>query len=476
MQGDQVLRSDSKLPQIDDYYDVVIVGAGITGAGIFRDLALHGLKVLLIDKKDFSSQTSQSSSKMLHGGIRYLENFDFALVWEALREKNFWIKRAPHLCYEDSFYLPIFKNSARPLWMIRIGLWLYDFLSSFKNSPHRILNREETLSQIPGLKSRELSGAGIYYDAVMDDVKITLEVIYDGLIEKNCEALNYVAMTKFTNSNDINTLKLKDELTGEEKTITCRETVFATGPFTDQLMSQLGTIPWTPRLLPSKGSHLWLEKNKINIKHPMVLNDKDGRVIFVIPHEKAILVGTTEEKSDSDFFDIQISDHETQYLLDHLNMYFPQANVTRDDIISSFAGIRPLVMEGDSSDRGKTSREHKVFQPFHNLHVIIGGKYTTFRVMGQDISRSICSTFNIAYNSSASTKALRKKSIVSAFNESNKEISRERLEQIINTEYVRTKDDLMSRRLGLQNTGAWKYTPSLDQFYKDYKDIIDRLK
>jgi glycerol-3-phosphate dehydrogenase len=476
MQGGLDLSSDSKLPHIDDHYDVVIVGAGITGAGIFRDLALHGLKVLFIDKKDFSSQTSQSSSKMLHGGIRYLENFDFALVWEALHEKNFWIKRAPHLCYEDSFYLPIFKNSARPLWMIRIGLWVYDFLSSFKNSPHRILNREETLRQIPGLKSKELSGAGVYYDAVMDDVKITLEVIYDGLIEENCEALNYVGMTEFTNTGETNTLKLKDELTGDEKTVTCNETVFATGPFTDQLMAQLGTVPWTPRLLPSKGSHLWLKKDKVNIKHPMVLNDKDGRVIFVIPHEEAILVGTTEEQSDSNFFDIQISDNETEYLLKHLNEYFPEANVSKDDIISSFAGIRPLVMEGDTNDRGKTSREHKVFQPFHNLHVIIGGKYTTFRVMGQDISRSICSTFNVAYNSSVSTKALRQRSIVSAFNERRREISRERLEQIINTEYVRTKDDLMTRRLGLQNTGAWKFTPSLDQFYSDYKDILDTLR
>ena len=261
--GELDLKSESRLPQIRDHYDIVIVGAGITGAGIFRYLALHGLKVLIIDKKDFSSQTSQSSSKMLHCGIRYLENFDFALVWEALHEKNFWIKRAPHLCYEDSFYLPIFKNSARPLWMVKIGLWLYDFLSSFKNSPHRILDREQTLKQIPGLKSKGLSGAGVYYDAVMDDVKITLEVLYDGLQEKGCEALNYVSMTSFENNGDTNTLSLRDEINGDTKTVTCRETVFATGPFTDRLMAELGSIPWIPKLLPSKGSHLWLKKEKI---------------------------------------------------------------------------------------------------------------------------------------------------------------------------------------------------------------------
>lgn len=469
------MSSDSQLSKIDDHYDVVIVGAGITGAGIFRDLALHGLKVLLIDKKDFSSQTSQSSSKMLHGGIRYLENFDFALVWEALHEKNFWIKRAPHLCYEDSFYLPIFKNSARPLWMIRIGLFVYDFLSSFKNSPHRILDREQTMRQIPGLKSKDLSGAGVYYDAVMDDVKITLEVIYDGLIENKCKALNYVSMTNFKNENEINKLELKDEFTSETRTVTCNQTVFATGPFTDRLMSELGSIPWTPKLLPSKGSHLWLKKEKINLKHPMVLNDKDGRVIFVIPHEDAILVGTTEVSSKKDFFDIKITEEEINYLLKHLNEYFPTANVNKDDIISTFAGIRPLVMEGDTADKGKTSRVHKVYQPYHNLHVIIGGKYTTFRVMGQEISRSICESLNVGYNSSLSTKALRRRSIVSAFNERRKELSRERVEQIISEEFVRTKDDLLTRRLGLQNTGAWKFSPPLDQFLTDYEDILDNL-
>ncbi len=469
------MSSDSRLPEIEDHYDVVIVGGGITGAGIFRDLALHGLKVLIIDKKDFSSQTSQSSSKMLHGGIRYLENFDFALVWEALHEKNFWIKRAPHLCYEDSFYLPIFKNSARPLWMVKIGLWLYDFLSSFKNSPHRVLDREQTLKQIPGLKSTGLSGSGVYYDAVMDDVKITLEVIYDGLQENGCEALNYVSMKTFENLGEINRMTLTDEITGDEKVVTCNETVFATGPFTDRLMLELGSIPWTPKLLPSKGSHIWLKKDRIGINHPMVLNDKDGRVIFVIPHEEATLIGTTEVNSESDFFDMQISNEEIEYLLTNINDYFPMANITRDDIISSFAGIRPLVMEGDSQDKGKTSRVHKVFQPFHNLHVILGGKYTTFRVMGQDVSRNICRTFNVSYNSSLSMSALRKRSIVSAFNERRRVLSRERVEKIINEEFVRTKDDLMTRRLGLQNTGGWKFTPSLDEFMNEYKDILDRL-
>lgn len=175
-------------------------------------------------------------------------------------------------------------------------------------------------------------------------------------LRKNCHAANYVALTAFENENEINTLTLKDQITGDVKTITCNQTVFATGPFTDKLMDELGNIPWTPKLLPSKGSHLWLDKSKIELKHPMVLNDKSGRVIFVIPHEEAILVGTTEIHTDDNFFDLKVSNEEIEYLLENLNEYFPTAGFNKSDVISSFAGIRPLVREEDAMDPGKTSR------------------------------------------------------------------------------------------------------------------------
>ena len=141
------------------HYKSVVIGGGIVGAGIFRDLAVHGVETLLIEKKDFSSQTSERSSKMLHGGIRYLENMDFALVFEALHEKNLWLKLTPHLAQEVPFYLPVFKDSKRPLWMIRIGMFLYDFLSSFQNTPFKIKSAKEVSAEIPELKTTGLSGA-----------------------------------------------------------------------------------------------------------------------------------------------------------------------------------------------------------------------------------------------------------------------------------------------------------------------------
>lgn len=134
-----------ELNDTKDFYSTIIIGGGIVGAGVFRDLSLHDIDCLIIDKKDFSSQTSSKSSKMLHGGIRYLENFDFPLVWEALHEKNLWLKIAPHLCFEEKFYLPIYSDSIRPKWMIRIGLFLYDLLSSFENSPYEMKSKEESL-------------------------------------------------------------------------------------------------------------------------------------------------------------------------------------------------------------------------------------------------------------------------------------------------------------------------------------------
>ncbi|MBT7610975.1 MAG: glycerol-3-phosphate dehydrogenase/oxidase [Bacteriovoracaceae bacterium] len=463
-----------KINQIDDHYDVVIVGAGIVGAGIFRDLSLHGLKCLLIDKKDFGSQTSQSSSKMLHGGIRYLENFDFGLIWEALHEKNLWLKLAPHLCYEDAFYLPVFKESAKPLWMLKIGLFIYDLLSGFQNTAHRLLGKKATKLEIPSIKEDGLKGAGIYYDAIMDDVKLTLEVIYDGLQEAHAQALNYVELERFTNKDTINDLQLKDCITGTRRTITCLQTVMALGPFADNFLMSQPNIPWSPKLYPSKGSHLWINKSVIDIKHPMVLNTIDGRVIFVIPRNNAILVGTTELETKEDFFDMSPSKFEIQYLLDSLNEYFPNKNINHTHILSNFSGIRPLVQDENSRGESlkRTSRVHHNYQPFSNLHIILGGKYTTFRVMGQEISRTIVQSFNKVFNSSLTKRPLRQRSIVLPFDNLKKDLTSMDLENIIQKEHVRTLEDLKIRRLGLRNSGHWNFSSSFEELYSNVSEEI----
>lgn len=447
-------------------YKTVVVGGGIVGAGIFRDLTLNGVETLLIEKKDFSSQTSERSSKMLHGGIRYLENFDFALVFEALHEKNLWLKLTPHLARESAFYLPVYKDAKRPLWMITLGLFLYDLLSSFKNSPFKVRNSEEVLQDIPGLKKSGLTGAGVYYDGIMDDAKITLEVIYDALKEPHAHAMNYTEVVKTELQQNKTILHCKNTLTSEEFKIQAEQVVYALGPFTDQFLNANPIYNWKNILLPSKGSHLWISEKDLPLKYPIVMTPKsqkknEDRVIFVIPHGDQILVGTTEVPVEGNFFDVSPSPAEINYLLDALNDYFPDIHLNHTNILSSFAGIRPLVREGNDSDRGKTSREHKIFQPLSHTYVIAGGKYTTFRVMGQDITREICHKYGHSYNEDLSLVPLRQRSVVLPFEW--KLPTQSDLALICESELPKTFQDLIQRRLGIPSKKAWiQKNPEVD--------------
>ncbi|MDD0853140.1 glycerol-3-phosphate dehydrogenase/oxidase [Halobacteriovorax sp. GB3] len=429
------------------HFNTIVIGGGIVGAGVFRDLSLQGQDVLLIDKNDFSSQTSMSSSKMLHGGIRYLENMDFALVWEALHEKNLWLKLAPHLCYEKKFYLPIYKDSLRPKWMLRVGLFLYDLLSSFQNSPHSMANTKETIEHFKTIKGDGLQGSGIYFDAIVDDAKLTLEVIYDGLEESGSMALNYTEYVKHEHlsENEIR-VTLKDVETNEEREFFCEDIVFATGPFTDKVLKGNHNINWQDHLLPSKGSHLWIKKEDLNINDAIVLTPNDGRVIFVIPQKNMVLVGTTEVSIQDVAFNQKADQSEVDYLIENLNQYFPHAKVTRDSIISSFSGIRPLVKEDSSTDRAKTARDHKYFQPRSNMHIIIGGKYTTFRIMAQDVSRIICTRHHRLYDEGKTLSPLRVKSTVLPFSLL-EEITNDQIDQIIQKEHVKSVEDVIERRI-----------------------------
>jgi glycerol-3-phosphate dehydrogenase len=456
------------------HHKVVVIGGGIVGAGIFRDLALHGIETLLIEKKDFSSQTSERSSKMLHGGIRYLENMDFALVFEALHEKNLWLKLTPHLAQEVPFYLPVFKDAKRPLWMIRLGMFLYDFLSSFENSPHKIKSAEAVHALLPDLKTTGLSGAGVYYDGIMDDAKITLEVIYDALKEKCAQTMNYTEVTNVTKIQDKNIIHCKNVLTGEIFTTSCDQVVYALGPFTDHFLKTIPMYNWQNVLLPSKGTHLWISRKNLPLQYPIVMTTKDDRVIFVIPQGDQVLVGTTEVPVNGDYSDVSPSEFEINYLLSALNDYFPKLNLKHDHILSAFAGIRPLVKESNDGNLGKTSREHKIFQPMSDTYVIAGGKYTTFRVMGQDITREICHKHGRSYNEDYSKRTLRQRSIVIPFDW--KIPTSGELIQICQTEGPRTFQDLVVRRLSIPSRKIWELrAPGVD-FNQYFLANLNELK
>ena len=414
---------------------------------------------------------------MLHGGIRYLENMDFPLVFEALHEKNLWLKITPHLAHEEAFYLPVYKNSKRPLWMIRIGLFLYDFLSQFKNSPFSVKNKKECLRDIPILSPEGLSGAGVYYDGVMDDAKMTLEVIYDALMEKHAEARNHTAVTDVARISKKNILTIKNRLTGKEEKISCDQLVYALGPFTDSFLKKFSFYNWKDVLLPSKGSHIWISARELPLTHPIVMtpsDEKGDRVIFVVPHGEKILVGTTEVKVSGDFFNVHPDEDEIDYLLKNLNLYFPTLNLSRKHILGSFAGIRPLVRSDESGDLGKTSREHKIYQPASNTFVIAGGKYTTFRVMGQKITQRICHRFGKGYNPDKTESRLRQTSIILPFEW--KLPSARELEIICQNELPKTFTDLVVRRLGVASRSIWKEKTlvDFDDYFSEHFELLSR--
>lgn len=424
-------------------YDVVIVGGGINGCGLLRDLALNGVSTLLIEKGDYSSQTSQASSKMLHGGIRYLENFDFGLVQEALEEKNLWLKLTPHLCFEREFYLPLYHYSKYPPIMLKAGLFIYDFLSHFQNQSHDFLSPKETLKKIPSLAHKDLAGAGKYYDGVVDDAKLTLECLYDALLEPCASALSYhevLSVKKISDGYEVT-------YTGNV-TVKCKFIVFTTGPFTDKLLPKLG-IPWHPQMALSKGIHLWLKEGSIEAKGSVVLTTKDNRVVFVIPQRNSILVGTTETPVDQEMFNIQATQKDVDYLLNVLREYFPNSSLTQDSIISTFAGVRPLVRENGSTEAlGKVSRFHKIFRPDDRTYVILGGKYTTFRRMNQELASEIVPRLGRRYHPNLTLNSLRQKSLMPTFGERPK-LTMEMVKEIIKKECVTTFDDLVKRRLSL---------------------------
>lgn len=490
----------------DQIFEVIIVGGGIVGLGLFRDLILNGRSCLLLEKGDFASQSSSASSKMLHGGIRYMENGDLPLVFEALHEKNLWLKLAPDLAREISFCLPIYKESKYPLWMTSIGLKLYDLLSGFQNHPHKILNARKTLELVPQLRSRGLRGAGIYYDAVVDDAKLALAVLKDALKAaptSKCFAHNYFEVTKIIKSDNpavANEVLAQDTLTKKEYRFYGQEVIIAGGPFTDNIIhEQLGMKSWQPKLLLSKGIHLLIDKRAFPLTQAVVLQTKDGRLIFVIPMEETILVGTTETSLDPNepMFNIKASPKDINYLLENLRNYFPEVDIKEQDIVSSFAGIRPLIAGRWGTGAHKTSRRHSIYQITKRIYAIAGGKYTTFRVMGQKLVKQIIDNLNDSANLNdvylphrpfspyrpelTKTPLAPNAMLISSSTLLHKrpQITADLLESICDHDEVRTFEDLVVRRLGIPNRKYWDKILSssyggisFDKFFNEFLPIL----
>lgn len=364
-------------------FDVLVIGGGITGAGVARDASSRNMKVALVEGSDYASGTSSRSSKLIHGGIRYLENMEFKLVFEALSERKTLFEIAPHLVHPMRFMIPIFKESRVSFFKMGLGMWLYDVLSLFQAPEiHKKLPPKETLEAQCELKSKNLVGSYIYYDAYMDDDRLTIETVRSAA-QFGAAVGNYLKVQGVTKGKDHYIVDVLDLLDQTQIQIRAKQIVSCTGPWTDIFGSQIERN-WKKRLRPTKGIHLIFSRKKLPLHQAVVMGaEKSSRIIFGIPRGEYVIMGTTDTDFQGEPETVHSDKSDVDYLLQVLKFYFPNSNVTVNDILSSYSGVRPLVKD-ESDTPGRTSREHLIFKDSTGIMHVTGGKYTTYRKMAED--------------------------------------------------------------------------------------------
>ncbi|XGC81027.1 FAD-dependent oxidoreductase [Bdellovibrio bacteriovorus] len=364
-------------------FDLVVIGGGINGAGVARDAAARGMKVALIEARDFASGTSSKSSKLIHGGIRYLENMEFKLVFEALSERTRLFEMAPHLVHPLRFMIPLYEESRVGMGKMGLGMWLYDALSLFQAPEmHERLNPRMTAERMPAIRTTNLLGSYIYSDAYMDDDRLVHETMRSAN-EFGATCVNYVkAIGADFDHNHVTGVKCIDQVTKEKFTVKCRHVISSVGPWTDELGQSL-FYDWKKILRPTKGIHLTLPKHRLPLSSAVVMGaEKSERIVFGIPRHEMIIIGTTDTDFKEAPEEVTTTPDDVVYLLKIIDHYFPHAELTAHDVIASYAGVRPLVHDGSSSE-GKTSREHTIINDPRGVTFVAGGKYTTYRLMCQ---------------------------------------------------------------------------------------------
>ena len=364
--------------------DVVIVGGGITGAGAARDAALRGLKVLMIDKGDWASGTSSRSSKLVHGGLRYLENYQFGLVMEGTRERHRQHVLNPQLVGPLPFVMPVYKTGRHGLFKINIGLWLYDVLSLFRTPKiHRRLNATRTTETVAGLRKEALSGSVLYYDCQTHDARLVLANVLDAARAGAITAAQAEFVTAdYGPDGHVTAATIKDRVLGSTWTIPCHHVVVATGPWTDATAGSLGQ---PARLRPTKGVHVVVARERLPLDVAVALNSvEDGRVVFAIPFGNTTYVGTTDTDYTGDLERVVAEPEDVRYLLACANHFFPEAKLVPRDVRSTWAGLRPLVRT-DAATAYKTSREHELWRDPRGISIMAGGKLTTYRAMAEEL-------------------------------------------------------------------------------------------
>ncbi|MEK6320183.1 MAG: glycerol-3-phosphate dehydrogenase/oxidase [Acidobacteriota bacterium] len=374
-----------------DAFDLAIIGGGITGAGVALDAASRGLKVALVEKRDFASGTSSRSSKLIHGGLRYLEQLHFGLVRESLHERAVLSRMAPHLSKPLQFLVPVYSSSERsPLGTNRLklaaGLWLYDLLAGGQNiARHRWLEPPDALKLAPALDPSGLRGAFLYYDCLTDDARLVIEVIkaaaaYGALVA------NYVSARGFRKDDDgVSKVEIGDTRDGSSFELRAKVVVNATGVWSDEV-SRLSDARAPKRLRPSKGIHVVVPSERLENQTAVLIPSLgESRFLFVIPWRGRTVIGTTDTDYGGNLDDPRAEAEEIDRVVQSAARAFPDARLSTEDVISTFAGLRPLIA-ADGQSTKELSRQEEIFEDDSGLITITGGKLTTWRRMAERVA------------------------------------------------------------------------------------------
>ncbi|PTY05158.1 glycerol-3-phosphate dehydrogenase/oxidase [Opitutaceae bacterium EW11] len=368
-------RDEARRALTETTLDVLVIGGGITGSGIARDAATRGLHTGLVDRYDFAFGTSSRSSRLLHGGLRYLEQGRLGLVREASVEKKTIRAIAPHLAEPMGFVFPAYKQGGRPLWQLRIGVKLYDLLCSGRNfNPSRGFAREETLRALPSLESEGLLGSVRYFDALTNDARLVLDTLRSA-VRHGARISNYVRFHDARRTGDLWTCDLEDTLAGHHFTVLARTLVNATGPWAEKLPHS------AVKLRLSKGIHLVVDRRRLPVNEAVVITE-GKRILFLIPWGGRVIVGTTDTDFAAAPEKVRVEAKDVAYVLRTVNESFPALRLNQDDVISAWAGLRPLIANPDGSP-SDISRAHQIVSPEPGWWDVSGGKLTTYRLMAE---------------------------------------------------------------------------------------------
>ena len=370
-------------------FDLVVIGGGIVGAGVARDAARRGLKVALVEAEDFAAGTSSRSSRLVHGGVRYLEHGYLHLVWESSRERRRLLQNAPHLVRPLQFTWPVYRGARVQRWQLAGALAMYDALAMFRNvGRHRRLGATQILETEPMLAREQLLGGATYWDAGTDDSRLTLANVMDaaghGAVVMNHAPVQ--ALTYASTNGAADGVEILDKLGGYTVHVHARLVVNCSGPWTDEI-ARLEDVNVGPAVRGTKGVHIAVPASRVgNVAAVTMLSPDDGRVMFTLPASGGYtIIGTTDTPTNEHPSSVRASRGDVRYLLNACNRFFPDAKLEDSDVVSAWAGIRPLVASGNKGNPSSASREHAVALTPRGVLTATGGKLTTYRAQAAEI-------------------------------------------------------------------------------------------